>query len=127
MQLTWTISHDEKLVVVHIRSQLDPEEVRALYAAIAAEGALPYRTLVDLSFAPLTSSVADIGTISQIASAATQGMRWGPVAFVASSDLAHEIVGIFDRKLNIDRPLRIFRDNPAAMRWLDEVLPPGEP
>ena len=32
MKLRWTIAHDKKLVVVHIRSQLDPEEVRRLYA-----------------------------------------------------------------------------------------------
>jgi hypothetical protein len=127
MKLTWTIAHDKKLVVVHIKSQLDPEEVRSLYAAIAAEGALPYRKLVDASFAPLTINVAAIGTISQLARAVEPDVRRGPVAFVANSEIAQEMIQIFDHKMSIDRPLRIFRDTKSAMRWLDEIAPLGSP
>jgi len=127
MKLTWSIAHDKKLVVVHIRSQLDPEEVRSLYAVLAAEGALPYRKLVDASFAPLTINVAAIGTISQLARAVAPDVPRGPVAFVANSEVAHEMIQIFDHKMSIDRPLRIFRDTTSAMRWLDEIAPPGSP
>jgi hypothetical protein len=127
MKLTWTIAHDKKLVVLHIRSQLDPEEVRSLYAVLAAEGALPYRKLVDASFAPLTINVAGIGTISQLARAVAPDVPRGPVAFVANSEIAQEMIQIFDHKMSIDRALRIFRDTESAMRWLDEIAPPDSP
>jgi hypothetical protein len=125
MKLTWTISHDEKLVVVHIRGQLEPEELRSLFEAMTAEGALPYRKLVDVSFAPLTIGIAGLKRMSELAAVAMHDVQRGPVAFVASSEVAHEMIRIFDYKLSIDRPLRIFNDTRSAMQWLDEIAPPG--
>jgi hypothetical protein len=127
MNLKWTISHDKKLVVVVVRGEVRPEDLRAMFTTLAAEGALPYRKLLDATFAPLTLSVAVIRTLSQVAGAIAPGVRRGPVAFVASSDVADEMIQIFDRKLSIDRPLRIFRDTRAARRWLDEIAPIGDP
>jgi hypothetical protein len=125
MTPAWSISHEEKLVVVHIASTIELEDVRSIYTAMATEGAFSYRKLVDLSFAPLTLDVAGIAKISQLAGAAAGDVRRGPVAFVINSEIAREMIEIFDRKISLDRPLRIFRDTAAAMRWLDEIAPPG--
>ena len=125
MTLAWSISHEEKLVVVHIRSTLELEDVGGIYAVMAAEGAFSYRKLVDLSFAPLTMNVAGITKLSQLVGTAAGDAPRGPVACVVNSEIAHEMIEIFDRKMSLDRPLRIFRDTAAAMRWLDEIAPAG--
>jgi hypothetical protein len=123
MGLTWTISHDEKLVVIRVRGEITPDALRNMFMAFAAEGLLPYRKLLDATFAPLSLNVAVIGTLSRIAGIVAPEVRRGPVAFVASSDVADEMIQIFDHKLSIDRPLRLFRNIKAAMQWLDEIAP----
>ena len=124
MSLEWTIFHDKKLVVVLVRSEITPADLMAMVTAFIGEGAMPYRKLLDATFAPLTLNVAVIGRLSQMA-AVTPEVRRGPVAFVANSDVADEMIQIFDHKLAIERPLRLFRDTKSAMQWLDEIAPPG--
>jgi hypothetical protein len=124
MGLEWAIFHERKLVVILIRSEVTPQDLLAMSTAFIAEGAVPYRKLVDARFAPLTINITVIGRLSQLA-AVTPEVRRGPVAFVANSDVADEMIRIFDHKLSIDRPLHLFRDIDSAMGWLDEIAPPG--
>ena len=72
-----------------------------------------------------SSAARATGHASRPAGAAAGDAPRGPVACVVSSEIAHEMIAIFDRKMSLDRPLRIFRDTAAAMRWLDEIAPAG--
>jgi hypothetical protein len=124
MAFTWSISDDDKLVVIRVESEIQTRDVEDIFSAMAEAGALPYRKLVDLTAAPHTLGFANIKIISQIASgAAAKDMPRGPVAFVVDSGLAQDMVEVFDHKMSIDRPLRIFRDARSARQWLDEIAP----
>lgn len=125
--LTYSISHGEKLVLIQVHSEALPDEVQSMFFAIRAAGALPYRKIVDLSFAPLTLGLAGlraIKTLSQDAGGAGKSALRGPLAVVVGSEMAAEMVEMFDETARIDRPLRIFREPVVARRWLDEIAPP---
>lgn len=123
MAVSWLISHDEKLVVVQITDAFVLEDIPDAYAAVIAEGGLSYRKLIDLSLAPLDVCVLDISGISSAIRAVAGDARRGPVACVVPNDAVHDMVEIFDRKTDLDRPLGIFRDKASATRWLDEIAP----
>jgi hypothetical protein len=125
--LTYSISHEEKLVFIQVQSEVVPAEVQSALFAIRAAGALPYRKLIDLSFAPLTQRIAGIRAIralSQNAGGAGKDAARGPVAILVGSEPAAEMVEMFDETMHVDRPLRIFRDLDEARRWLDEIAAP---
>ena len=124
MALTWSISHEDKLVTVSVGSQLRVEDVQACFAAITEAGAIPYRKMVDLTLAPLLLGLAGIRAITQRVSKVPEGVRRGPAAFVVTSELAREMVATFDHQMGVDRPLAMFRTAAEARRWLDS-LPVG--
>jgi len=95
--------------------------------AIRAAGALPYRKLIDLSFAPLSLGLAGVRAIkalNQEAGGAGKNAPRGPVAFVVGSEPAEEMVEMFHENVHVDRPLRVFRDVDTARQWLDEIAAP---
>lgn len=125
--LTYSISHEEKLVFIQVQSEVVPAEIQSALFAIRAAGALPFRKLIDLSFAPLTQGIAGIRAIralNQDAGGAGKSAARGPVAIVVGSELAAEMVEMFDETMRVDRPLHIFRDLDEARRWLDEIAAP---
>jgi len=125
--LAYSISHEEKLVFIQVQSEALPEEVQSAILAIRAAGALPYRKIIDLSFAPLSIGLPGLRAIkalNQDAGGAGKDAPRGPVAVVVGSEPAAEIVEMFHGSLRLDRPLRIFRDLDMARRWLDEVAAP---
>lgn len=124
--LTWSISHKDKLVVVHLSAEFKLEDIPRAYAEVIAQGGLPYRKLVDLAEVPLDIGVLDIGSIGRFMREGAGGASRGPVAFIVDNDAVNDMAETFDRKTFHDRPLGIFRDKESAMRWLDEVAPPGD-
>lgn len=125
MALDWSISHADRLVVVHLTVDFHLEDIPVAYAAVIAEGGLPYRKLVDLTLVRLDVGLFDVSRISAGIRAATGTLPRGPVAFVVDCDATNELVEAFDRRTVLDRPLGIFRDRESAMRWLDEIAPPS--
>ena len=121
MALTWSISHAEKLVAVRVESLLRPDEVQACFAAIIAQGAVPYRKLVDLTHAPLTLGAAGIRAIAQRMAQVPDGVRRGPLAFVVNNELAKEMVVTFDHQMGVERPLAMFPTVEEARGWLDSL------
>lgn len=126
MALTWSISHKDKLVVVHLPTDFELEEIPRAYAEVIAQGGLLYRKLVDLTEVPLDIGVLDIGSIGRFMREGAGGASRGPVAFIVDNDAVNDMVETFDRKTFKDRPLGVFRDKTAARLWLDEVAPPGD-
>jgi hypothetical protein len=125
--ITYSISHGEKLVFIEVQSEALPQEVQDALLAIRAAGALPYRKLIDLSFAPLSQDLTGIRAIkalSQDAGGAGKDALRGPVAFVVGSEPAGEMVALFHENTRLNRPLRVFRDIDTARRWLDEIAAP---
>jgi len=50
--------------------------------------------------------------------------RLGPIAIVADNEAAHASALVYvDAARGIDRPIRIFRQQHEARRWLDSLAP----
>ena len=53
MPVTWSISHGEQLVVAIAEGEVVRGDIDGYLSAMIAEGAMPYRKLFDLTFAPM--------------------------------------------------------------------------
>jgi hypothetical protein len=116
----WSIVSDDQFVEIHVWPDVKLEEIRDCFAAIIGEGALPFRKLVDLSFAPLALGTSGIRAIGERARELAKTVPLGPVAVVVTSELAEEVVAVFNRQVALERPLRVFRDVGAARAWLKQ-------
>jgi hypothetical protein len=125
--ITYSISHEEKLVFIQVQREAVPGDVQNALLAIRAAGALPYRKLIDLTFAPLTLGLPGIRAVRALnedAGGAGRKAPRGPLAIVVASELAGEMVELFHEPVRLDRPFRVFRDLDEARRWLDEIAAP---
>ena len=124
MALKWSISHDNRLVVFELTQQrVVAEEIQGAMVAMMAEGALPYRKLIDARFAPHDPTADLIRWLSNVTTLAARNVTLGPVAFVSGLDSAADIIEHFNHKMDIDLPVSIFPDIESAMRWLDDIAP----
>lgn len=119
MPINWTISHADKLVVAVADGETERSDIDKYLSALVSEGAMPYRKLFDLSFAPLSIGVAELRALGQRVAEVAKDGPVGPVAIVVGSELAQEMAEIFGSRALADRPLRIFDDVPKAREWLD--------
>jgi hypothetical protein len=125
--ITHSISHEEKLVFIQVQREALIGDVQDVFLAIRAAGALPYRKLIDLTFAPLTlglQGIRAVKALSEDAGGAGRKALRGPVAIVVASELAGEMVDLFHEPVRLERPFRVFRDLDEARRWLDEIAAP---
>lgn len=120
MPINLTISHADKLVVAVADGEIDRAEIDEYLTALIAAGAMSYRKLFDISFAPLSLGVAELRALGK--RSADAGPT-GPLAIVVGSNLAREMAAIFESQAAADRPLRIFDDLPTAREWLDSFPP----
>jgi hypothetical protein len=118
--VTWTIAHSDKLVVAVAEGEVTHADVDKYLLALIDGGAMPYRKLFDVTFAPLSMGVAELRALgTRVADHAKGGGSVGPVALVVGSELAFDMAKIFEAQARADRPLRIFDDVVKARAWLD--------
>jgi hypothetical protein len=115
-----SISHEDKRVIIVVEGETSMVEGMKALASLFAQGAFPYAKLIDLSYAPLTQGAKGLRQISQRVQLFARGRRPGPVAFVVRSELAREMIQIFDEQVGMKRPLGVFTDRESALAWLDE-------
>ena len=126
MPLNWTISHAEKLVVAIADGEVEHADIDRYLEALIAGGAMPYRKLFDITFAPISMGAAQLRALgTRVAQHAREGGAIGPLAIVVGSERAREMAGIFGAAARADRPLRIFDDVVRARAWLDSLAPSG--
>lgn len=87
--------------------------------AIVASGAVSYGKMIDLTFAPLDKGAKGIRQVSSRVASLVRGRKPGPLAYVVRSELAKEMIGMFEEQARVDRPMKIFTDRPSAEAWLD--------
>ena len=129
MPVTWSISHEEQLVVAIAEGEVVRGDIDGYLSAMIAEGAMPYRKLFDLTFAPMALAAAALRALGKRVTDYAKGGPVGPVAIVVGSELALDMARIFEAQAQANRDLRIFRDLAQARAWLDEAAPPtsGKP
>ena len=121
MPLKWTISPPQRLVTIVAEGFLHIEELEECYDAMVVANALSYARLFDArKLDGPHASDEDFMRLGARMSAYTANFRFGPMAFVASSQ---EVRDLIQRCLNLapaDRPTRIFRSETQARDWLQQ-------
>ncbi len=119
MPLHWTLSHPQRLVIAIAKGEVQPQEVDKYLADIFAQGGAPYRKMFDVS---QTQTAFDDGVLKGFAETvrrhATAGPV-GPIAIVAASDESFRQAAVFAEAATVDRPIKIFREQHDARRWLN--------
>jgi hypothetical protein len=124
MPMRWTISHDERLVMVTADGPVTLLEIEAYFDAVIVAGAQPYAKLLDASTMEARLSDADVMAIGARMSAYVKDQKWsgGPAAFVVTSRANREFIKRFVNLAASSRPAKIFQTVDEARRWLDEQM-----
>ena len=101
---------------------VSPQDMNAYLDAVVVADAMPYRKIFDLSGGSLDYSDADMMALGARIQAYAQqpGQPMGPLAIVASTPQAYEQAQMFATLAEAKRPIRIFREQHLARKWLDE-------
>jgi len=119
MPLHWTVSHPQRLVIAIAKGDVQAEEVEKYLADIFAQGGGPYRKMFDVS---QTETAFDESALKGFAETVRRRAviePIGPVAIVAASDESFRQAGVFAEAATVDRPIKIFREQHEARRWLN--------
>jgi hypothetical protein len=121
MPMRWTISHDERLVMVTADGLVTLLEIEAYFDAVVVAGAQPYAKLLDASTMEVRLSHADVMAVGARMSAYVKDQKWegGPAAFVATSRVNREFIKRFINLTASPRQAKIFQTVNEARRWLD--------
>ncbi|MFI5031026.1 MAG: hypothetical protein ACHQPH_10035 [Reyranellales bacterium] len=124
MPLKWTISPPQRLVTIVADGYLAIEEVEECYDAMVVANALAYMRLFDCrQLDDRHASDEDFMRFGARMSAYTANFKFGPIAFLAESQ---GVLDVITRCLNLapaDRPMKIFKAEQEARRWLKEHGP----
>jgi len=119
MPLHWTLSHPQRLVIAIAKGEVRAQEVEKYLAEIFAQGGGPYRKMFDVS---QTETAFDESALKGFAETVRRRAviePIGPVAIVAASDESFRQAGVFAEAATVDRPIKIFREQHEARRWLN--------
>jgi len=119
MPLHWTVSHPQRLVIAIAKGDVQAQEVENYLADIFAQGGAPYRKMFDVS---QTETAFDESVLKGFAETVRRRAAIepiGPVAIVAASDESFRQAGVFAEAATVDRPIKIFREQHEARRWLN--------
>jgi hypothetical protein len=105
-------------VVASGQGQISVTEVQQALMALIKENAIPYAKLIDMTYAPLAMRAANLRVFAERMNEFNKGKTVGPLAVVASSELAREMITLFDSMVETERPMKIFTNQKDARAWL---------
>ena len=120
MPLEWTINHPHRLVTVTVAGVTDPADVEHYLAEIAAAGGMPYRKIIDLTFAPGEARLADLKVMMRTTEHYAKTYTLGALAIVVDSDLSEDTSTVYGERTRVERSFRIFREKSEALAWLGQ-------
>ncbi len=120
--MRWTISHEERLVLVTAEGPVGLLEIEAYFDAVVVADAQPYAKLFDGSTMEARLSDAEVMAIGARMSAYVKDQKWpgGPAAFVVTTRTGREFIRRFINLTASPRQAKIFQTIDEARRWLDE-------
>jgi len=121
--LHWTIDHDLRLVAVRVDGDLTLAHVHEYLDALVAANAMPYGKLFDVSGPSGRLTLEELRTLGAQMREYGRGGTVGPLALVVDSS-SHWSAATFADAAGRHRPINVFRDREAAMRWLAERIGP---
>jgi hypothetical protein len=119
MPLHWTVSHPQRLVIAIAKGDVQAQEVENYLADIFAQGGAPYRKMFDVSQTETAFDESVLKGFAETVRRHAAAGRIGPVAIVATSDESFRQAGVFAEAATVDRPMKIFREQHEARRWLN--------
>jgi hypothetical protein len=124
--ISLSISHEDRRVVAVVETPVTLVEGMITLGKMFAAGAYPYAKIIDLTYAPLTQGAKGIRQISDRVAQFGRGRKPGPLAFVVRSELALDLIELFERQINVNRPMKVFADRQSAHAWLDSLSIPAK-
>jgi hypothetical protein len=122
MPLSWTISHPQRLVIAVARGDVAPHEFGTYIEAMQPIGA--YRRMFVVSGISTVFDTALMRSVGNAVRDHARRERIGPIAIVADNEAAYASAMVYaDAVQGLDRPIRIFREQHEARRWLDSLIP----
>ena len=123
MPLSWTISHPQRLVIAVARDEVAPHEFGAYLEAMQPVGG--YRKLFVVSGMSTVFDTALMQSVGRAVRDHAAREPIGPIAIVADNAAAQASAMVYaDSVSGLERPIRIFREQHEARRWLDSFAPP---
>ena len=119
MALHWTVSHPQRLVIAIAKGEVQAEEVQNYLTDIFGQGAGPYRKMFDVSQTHTAFDESALRGFAETVRRYASAGPIGPLAIVASNDVNFQQAGVFAAAATVDRPIKIFREQHEARRWLN--------
>lgn len=120
--IEWSISDEAKLVTVAVTGRVTEQAFERYIVALRDAGAGPYRKLFAISD-PFAFTPSDIPRFAALTVKYISGGPVGPLAVVVDAETTSALAEWFRSLATMDRPVRIFDTQHAALMWLDEVAP----
>jgi hypothetical protein len=125
MALEWAISHPDQLVMAASKGDVSPGEIENYFHGVSLEGGMAYAKMFLVDSASMLSD-ENIKTLGRVIERYALIGKIGPVAIVATTDEAFRQAQVFASAARAERPLRVFRQQLEAARWLVRMKQ-GEP
>ena len=123
MPIQWTISHSHRLVVAVCKDTVSRTDIEGYLDNVVVTDTLPYRKIFDMTNAVMDLSDDDMMALGARIRAYAGLANMGPLALVASSPESYERARLFAVLADARRPLKIFKEQHDARRWLDAQAP----
>jgi hypothetical protein len=123
MPIQWTISHPHRLVVAVCKDTVSRTDIERYLDNVVVTDTLPYRKIFDMTNAVMDLSDDDMMALGARIRAYAGLANMGPLALVASSPESYERARLFAVLADARRPLKIFKEQHDARRWLDAQAP----
>jgi 16S rRNA C1402 (ribose-2'-O) methylase RsmI len=121
MPLSWTISHPQRLVIAVARDAVAPHEFGTYLEAMQPIGG--YRKMFVVSGISTVFDTALMQSVGRAVRDHAAREALGPIAIVVDNAAAHASAMVYaDAVQGLQRPIRIFREQHEARRWLDGFL-----
>src|SRR5437763_5133606 len=119
MPLHWTVSHPQRLVIAIAKGEVQAREVEKYLEDIFAQGGGPYRKMFDVSQTETAFDETVLRGFAEWVRRYAVNGSLGPIAIVATNDESFRQAGVFAEAATVDRPIKIFREQHEARRWLN--------
>ncbi|MBS0222020.1 MAG: hypothetical protein JSR91_14885 [Proteobacteria bacterium] len=118
MPIQFAIDHDKRFVHARTEGIVTLQDIEAYLDAVVVQDAMPYPKLFDCTDIIAEYSDDEVMLLGARVSAYAALDPRGPVAFVAVTDQATEIVDRFINLGGAKRPAKLFRSEAEARKWL---------
>ena len=101
------------------KGEVQAREVEKYLEDIFAQGGGPYRKMFDVSQTETAFDETVLRGFAEWVRRYAVNGSLGPIAIVATNDESFRQAGVFAEAATVDRPIKIFREQHEARRWLN--------